>query len=70
VGDDRRCRVKTGDQAMSGWKRFKLLAEFLQFLREEKKWWLAPILIILGLMGIFIVLTESSALLPAIYALF
>ncbi|MFQ5669017.1 MAG: DUF5989 family protein [Acidobacteriota bacterium] len=47
-----------------------MLAEFLQFLRQEKKWWLAPIVIVLGLLGIFIVLTESSALLPAIYALF
>ncbi|MFQ5720595.1 MAG: DUF5989 family protein [Acidobacteriota bacterium] len=50
--------------------RFGLLGEFLQFLREEKKWWLAPILIILGLLSIFIVMTESSSLLPAIYALF
>jgi hypothetical protein len=50
--------------------RFRLLGEFVQFLREEKKWWLAPILLILGLLSIFIVLTESSALLPAIYALF
>ena len=57
-------------QIMSGMGRFRLLSEFLQFLRQEKKWWLAPILIILALMGIFIVLTESSALLPAIYALF
>lgn len=50
--------------------RFRLLHEFFQFLRQEKKWWLAPILIILGLLSIFIVLTESSSLLPAIYALF
>jgi len=58
------------DQNMSKMGRFRLISEFLQFLRQEKKWWLAPILIILALMGIFIVLTESSALLPAIYALF
>ena len=50
--------------------RFRLLGEFFQFLRQEKKWWLAPILVILGLLSIFIVLTESSSLLPAIYALF
>ena len=55
---------------MAGLGRFRLLGEFVQFLREEKKWWLAPILIILGLLSIFIVLTESSALLPALYALF
>ena len=51
-------------------QRFRLLGEFLQFLRQEKKWWLGPILILLGLMSIVIVLTESSTLLPAIYALF
>ena len=55
---------------MSRWRRFRLLGEFIAFLREEKKWWLMPILIILGLMSIFIIMTESSALLPAIYALF
>lgn len=55
---------------MAARNRFRLLGEFVQFLRQEKKWWLAPILLILGLMGLFIVLTESSALLPAIYALF
>ena len=51
-------------------RRFRLLREFLEFLRYEKKWWLAPILAILGLLSIFIILTESSSLLPAIYALF
>ena len=47
-----------------------LLAEFLQFLREEKKWWLGPIVVILALLVIFILLTERTALLPGIYALF
>ena len=37
---------------------------------ESSNWWLAPILAILGLLSIFIILTESSSLLPAIYALF
>lgn len=47
-----------------------LLADFLQFLREEKKWWLGPIVVILALLIIFILLTERTALLPGIYALF
>ena len=40
------------------------------FLRARKKWWLAPIVIFLLLLSLLIVLTESSALSPFIYALF
>ena len=55
-------------------KRFKsivsLLGEFWAFMRMQKKWWLAPLIIILILMGILIILTEGSALAPFIYAIF
>jgi hypothetical protein len=44
--------------------------ELLLFMKQEKKWWLAPILFILLGMGLFIVMTESSAVMPFIYALF
>ena len=47
-----------------------LLAELWAFLRVRKKWWLAPIIIILVLLGALIVLTEGSALAPFIYTLF
>lgn len=47
-----------------------LLKEFFLFLRERKLWWMAPIIIVLALMSIFIVLTEGSAVLPLIYTLF
>ncbi len=40
------------------------------FLRTRKKWWLSPVVVILILMGLLIVLTESSAVAPFIYALF
>jgi hypothetical protein len=39
-------------------------------LRVRKKFWLLPIIIILLLLGILIVFTESSAVAPFIYALF
>jgi hypothetical protein len=39
-------------------------------LRARKKFWLLPIIIILLLLGILIVFTESSAVAPFIYALF
>ncbi|MCX6122062.1 MAG: DUF5989 family protein [Ignavibacteriales bacterium] len=47
-----------------------LLGEFWAFMRMQKKWWLAPLIIILVLMGTLIILTEGSALAPFIYALF
>jgi hypothetical protein len=55
-------------------KKFKsvvsLLGEFWTFMRMQKKWWLAPLIFILVLMGVLIILTEGSALAPFIYALF
>jgi hypothetical protein len=43
-----------------------LLAEFWQFLRHNKKWWLLPILLALLLLGALVVLS-STALAPFIY---
>lgn len=45
-------------------------AEFWEFMRVRKKWWLAPIIFVLLIIGIFIVLVEGSALAPFIYTLF
>ena len=47
-----------------------LLGEFWAFMKMKKKWWLAPLILILVLMGMLIILTEGSALAPFIYALF
>jgi hypothetical protein len=44
--------------------------EIWAFLRVRKKWWLVPVLVLLGLIGALIVLTQGSALAPFIYALF
>ncbi len=40
------------------------------FLRTRKKWWLTPIVITMVLLGFLILLSESSAVAPFIYALF
>ena len=47
-----------------------LLGEFWAFMRMQKKWWLAPLIVVLTLMGMLIILTEGSALAPFIYAIF
>jgi hypothetical protein len=51
-------------------KSLQLVAEFWRFLRVRKRWWLAPIILVLALLSAFIVLTESSAVLPFIYTIF
>jgi len=50
--------------------RITLLAEFWQFLKHRKKYWLMPIVIMLMLLGLLLVLTANSALAPFIYTLF
>jgi len=46
------------------------LLEIIDFLRTRKKYWLAPIIIVLLLFGGLIVLTQGSAVAPFIYTLF
>jgi len=40
------------------------------FLKEGKRWWLGPLILILVLLGALLVLAQGSALAPFIYALF
>jgi hypothetical protein len=49
---------------------FEFLRDFWGFLRVRKKYWLLPMLVVLGLLGILTVLAESSAAGPFIYTLF
>lgn len=46
-----------------------LAAELFDFLKHNKKWWLLPILLVLGLFGILMVLASSAAA-PFIYTMF
>jgi len=39
-------------------------------MKERKKFWLAPIIVILLLLGMLLVLTQGSAVAPFIYTLF
>ena len=50
--------------------KISIIRELWGFMKVRKKFWLAPILIVLLLLGILIVFTQSSALAPFIYALF
>ena len=46
------------------------LKDLWDFMRVRKKFWLAPIIIVLLLLGMLIVLAEGSAVAPFIYTLF
>ena len=47
-----------------------LLKDLWEFLKIRKKFWLAPIILVLVLLGALIVLSEGSAVAPFIYTLF
>jgi hypothetical protein len=48
----------------------ELLRDFFRFLKERRKWWLIPMIVILFLFGMLLILGSSSALAPYIYSLF
>tara|TARA_B100001123_G_C14512075_1_gene710741 strand:+ start:112 stop:261 length:150 start_codon:yes stop_codon:yes gene_type:complete len=48
----------------------EFLKEFWEFLKERRKYWLIPILIVLVLFGGLIVLSQGSAIAPFIYTMF
>jgi hypothetical protein len=46
------------------------IVELWAFMRQRKKFWLLPIIVILLGLGVLIVLTQSSVIAPFIYTLF
>lgn len=50
--------------------KLEIVRELLGFLRDNKKWWLGTVVVLLLLLSLVLVLTEGSALAPFIYALF
>jgi drug/metabolite transporter superfamily protein YnfA len=50
--------------------KVQVISELWEFMRENKKFWLAPIVITLIVFGIILVLAKSSAIAPFIYTLF
>ena len=47
-----------------------VVGELWAFLRERKKWWLGPIILVLVLFGGLLVLAQGSAVAPFIYTIF
>jgi hypothetical protein len=47
-----------------------LAGELWGFLKERKKWWLLPVIIMMVLVGTLLIFAQSSALAPFIYTIF
>ena len=48
----------------------EFVVELWMFMRERKKFWLLPIVIMLVVLGGLVVLTQGTAVAPFIYTLF
>lgn len=49
---------------------YELIKDLWAFMRESKKFWLLPIIVVMLLLGVLIVLAQGSAVAPFIYTLF
>lgn len=51
-------------------KRHSIMRELFDFIWQNKIWWMVPAVITLVLVGILIIMAQSTPLSPFIYALF
>ena len=50
--------------------KFEIAWEFIQFLWQQKLWWMIPMVIVLLLFAMIMVTVEGSSIAPFIYVLF
>lgn len=62
--EDRNEFEKLGEE-----EQLSLVSEFILFIKENKAWWMIPILLVLGLVGALVALSSTGAA-PFIYTLF
>lgn len=48
----------------------EVIKDLWQFMKQRKKFWMLPILLVLLLLGTMMVITQGSAVAPIIYTLF
>ena len=51
-------------------KNASIASEIWMFMRERKKWWLLPVIVVMVLVGSLLVFAQGSALAPFIYTIF
>jgi len=50
--------------------KIRIISQYLSFLKEHKKWWLMPVVILIIFIGAILVFAKGSPLAPFIYTLF
>jgi len=50
--------------------KLRVISAFFGFMRRKRKYWLYPVVLALVIVGLLIVLGESSAIAPFIYSIF
>lgn len=60
---------KTEFEAAGQEESMSLVQEFGLFIKENKAWWMVPIIVVLGLVGAMALLTNTAAA-PFIYTIF
>ncbi len=56
-------------EVLNSMPKQSLFKEFLLFIKQEKKWWLLPFILVLLVVGALMVFAGSSPLAPFIYPL-
>lgn len=54
----------------NGFIMLDFLSELFQYMRQRKKYWLVPLILVLVILGGILVLAQGSAVAPFIYTLF
>jgi|SRR6188474_1837299 uncharacterized protein DUF5989 len=50
--------------------KLQIVTEYFQFLKQQKKWWMLPIVMLMVLLGLLVLFTQGSPLAPFIYTIF
>ena len=67
--DQRKTSAADEFQQAGQQESLNLVQEFLLFVRENKKWWLIPILLVFGLVSLLVMFGSTGAA-PFVYTLF
>ena len=51
-------------------RRFGIAGELLSFFARNKRWWMLPMIFVVVLLGVLLILAQSSVIAPFIYTLF
>jgi hypothetical protein len=63
-------RAKSAHAANAGGSVMGLVTELWAFMRERKKFWLLPVIIVMVVIGSLLIFAQGSALAPFIYTIF